>query len=113
MDELEEKYGEIFSGILNNITYDLQKNNRKYIKNLDECGKIIDKYPNVRLVCEDNQPVALNIEEVKALINYYQYYENREIMQDKKLIYAGIRCAYMILKNAELLRENISFDDIL
>lgn len=113
MDELEEKYGEIFSAILNNINYDLQKNNHKYISNIDKCVKIVDKYPNVRLVCEDNTPVALNVEEVKALITYYQCYKNRETMQDKKLVYVGFKCAYTVFKNAGLLREDINLDDIL
>ena len=46
-----------------------------------------------------SEKVTQLIEEVKALIDYHQCYENRETMQDKKLIYAGEPYFYLRVLN--------------
>ena len=105
MDDLAEKYGDLYSEIINKVGYDLQTNNKKYRRNINKCVEIMDKYPNVRKVCEDKIAVELTKDEVKALIKYIECDDNKETMKGKKLLYMGGRIAYTLMKNADLIKD--------
>ena len=108
-----DKYDGHFYEYLSHVDFEFDKLIPEYGALSDQEERLLDKFPTLRKVVDDREENILSIDEVKALIDYHQCYENRETMQDKKLIYAGFRCAYVVFKNAELLREDISLDDIL
>ena len=101
LDIFESLYGEI----INEISSNLYKNNKEYKDKVQKCAEIVDKYPNVRAVCEDKQAIALSIEEVKGLIQYLDSFEDRLEMKSKLLFYTGAKYFYLLMKNMDLLKE--------
>lgn len=101
LDIFESLYGEI----INEISSNLFENNKEYKDKFQKCSDIVDEYPNVRVVCEDKKAIALNVEEVKGLIQYLNSFEDREEMKSKLLFYTGAKYFYILMKNMDLLKE--------
>lgn len=106
----DQKCEENYWYIVNFVTSHLMKNNEDYKNSTYRCSDIIDKYPNLGTVLEDNIPVALSEEEVSALIEYINESSNRNILESKQLLYAGSRSTCFLLKKMGLLKENNESD---
>lgn len=100
LDNLEEAYYDI----LNDIHYELNTTNKKYQDNVEKLCEIVEKYPGVKSICEDQKAVALDIEEAKKLIEYLECQDNLYDMKNQKLLYRGAKYLYVFLKNADLLK---------
>lgn len=104
--ECEENYWDI----VNFVTSYLMGTNVEYKKSAYRCSDIIDKYPNLKLVLEDDTPVDLSKDEVSGLIEYLTSSSDRNTLEKKQLICAGCRSTYFLLKKIGLLKENNESD---
>lgn len=105
---VESQYELLFWEILNKETRHLYKNSKEYINISHRCVDILNKYPNVQLVLEEEKPIILTEEEMTALIEYKQLDKERYILEEKQMLYAGSRNAYYILKKIGLLKDEES-----
>lgn len=99
--ECEENYWDI----VNFVSSYLMGTNKKYKDSAYKCSDIIDKYPNLKKVLEDDTPVALTKKEVSGLIEYITSSSDRNTLEKKQLVCAGCRSAYFLLKKMGLLKE--------
>lgn len=101
LDNLEE----VYDYIVNDIHYELNTTNKQYQKNMNKLCKISEKYPNIESVCEDQQVVALDVKEVKKLVEYLECKDNLYRMKSQRLLWYGAKYSYEILKKIGLLKE--------
>ena len=104
MKDFNDNFEEFYEELLKQITTDLLQNDYNYQNSVEKTIKIIEEYPNVKKVCEDEKAVALNIDETNALIQYMTCYEYRNTLQNQKLLLLGGQYAYLILKKLDLLK---------
>lgn len=104
--ECEENYWDI----VNFVSSYLMRTNKEYKDSACKCSDIIDEYPNLQKVLEDNIPVALTKEEVSGLIEYISNALERNTLEKKQLVCAGCRSTYFLLKKIGLLKENNASD---
>lgn len=104
--ECEENYWDI----VNFVTSHLMKTSKEYKNSAYRCSDIIEEYPNLKTVLEDDTPVALSKKEVSGLIEYIKKSSDRNTLEKKQLICAGCRSTYFLLKKMGLLKENNESD---
>lgn len=99
--ECEENYWDI----VNFVSSYLMRTNKEYKDSAYKCSDIIDEYPNLKKVLEDDMPVALTKKEVSGLIDYISNASDRNTLEKKQLVCAGCRSTYFLLKKMGLLKE--------
>lgn len=107
---LEQECDENYWDIVNFITGYLMKTNDSYKESANVCCDIVEKYPKLKQVLEDDIPVSLSEEEVSNLIEYIHRYSDRNTMERKQLLCAGCRSNYFILKKLGLLKKKNESD---
>lgn len=106
----EQECEETFWDLVSNETTDLMKTDREYKKSISRCADIIDEFPNLKLVLEDNTPVALSQKEVTNLIEFLTKSSERNIEEKKQLCIASSRNTFFILQKMRLLKDNNESD---
>lgn len=104
--ECEENYWDI----VNFVTSHLMKTNEDYKNSAHRCSDIIEEYPNLKKVLEDDTPVTLSKKEVSGLIEYIKKSSDRNTLEKKQMICAGCKSTYFLLKKIGLLKENNESD---
>ena len=106
MDEIRlyDINSEEFSELIDSAKVSL-KDNEKYKKLKNEIQKIMDKFPNLQLLLEDNLIKNLNEIECKMLQKIISLYNEISILEEQKIFFLGARENYFYLKNLNLLKE--------
>ena len=106
MDEIRlyDINSEEFSELIDSAKVSL-KDDEKYKKLKNEIQKIMDKFPNLHLLLEDNLIKNLNETECKMLQKIISLYTEISILEEQKIFFLGARENYFYLKNLNLLKE--------
>lgn len=106
MDEIRlyDINSEEFSELIDSAKVSL-KDDEKYKKLKNEIQKIMDKFPNLQLLLEDNLIKNLNEIECKMLQKIISLYNEISILEEQKIFFLGARENYFYLKNLNLLKE--------
>lgn len=82
----------------------LKRNNLEY-KNLhDKFHKIMNDYPNLRLILEEDEELELNKEESKMLQKLNTLYMQMCDFEEREIFFLGAREAYYYFKNIGILK---------
>ena len=100
-----EPFNDSFTQVKSDILVGLKNTNKEYLKLLDEKEKILDKYPNLRSVYEDQEAGQLTEEETRELIKIIDLYFDKNAIEDQAIYLKGIESGYLIFKKMGLIKD--------
>lgn len=96
-----DSFGEVKSDILVNLL----KEDKKYQDFFKEKEKILDTYPKLRDLIENEEFAELSKEEVKGIYEIERLWLDVKGIQDEELFLKGIQCGYLIFKKIGLIKD--------
>ena len=84
---------------------ELKYNNLEYKKLTDKVSEIMENYPNVLALIEDNEVNSLNEEECKMLQKLIRLNTKMTTYEDREIFFLGARENYFYFKNMNLIKE--------
>ena len=83
---------------------ELKHKNLEYKKLSDKVSEIMENYPNILALIEDNEVENLNKEECKKLQKLLSLYSRMMDYEDREIFFLGARENYFYFKNLEILK---------
>lgn len=93
-----------FSELINTARVEL-KSNSEYKELQNKVSEIMEEYPNLQLIFEDNKVMNLNEKECKMLQKLVSLYLQMSDYEDRKIFFLGARENYFYFKNLGLIKE--------
>lgn len=84
---------------------ELKYKNLEYKKLTEKTSEIMDNYPNVLALIEDNKVSSLNEEECKMLQKLIRLNMKMTTYEDREIFFLGARENYHYFKNMNLIKE--------
>ena len=81
------------------------KNNSEYKELQNKVSEIMEEYPNLQLLFEDDKVMNLNANECKMLQKLVSLYLQMSDYEDRKIFFLGARENYFYFKNLGLIKE--------
>ena len=94
-----------FNELIDTARVELKNNNSEYKKLRNKVNKIMDNFPNLQLLLEDNKVMKLNEEECKELQELVSLYLQMSQYEDRKIFFLGARENYFYFKNLGIIKE--------
>ena len=94
-----------FSELIDSARIELKSKNLEYKKLSKEVYEIMDRFPNLQLLLEDNKIMNLNEEECKMLQKIVSLYMQMSNFEEQKIFFLGARENYFYFKNMNLIKE--------
>lgn len=93
-----------FSELIDTARVEL-KSNSEYKELQNKASKIMEEYPNLQLLFEDDKVMNLNATECKMLQKLVSLYLQMSDYEDRKIFFLGARENYFYFKNLGLIKE--------
>ncbi len=93
-----------FSELIDTARVEL-KNNSDYNKLQNKVSEIMEMYPNLQLLFEDDKVMNLNEKKCKMLQKLVSFYLQMSDYEDRKIFFLGARENYFYFKNLGLIKE--------
>lgn len=93
-----------FSELIDTARVEL-KSNSEYKELQNKVSKIMEEYPNLQLLFEDDKVMNLNENECKMLQQLVSLYLQMSNYEDRKIFFLGARENYFYFKNLGLIKE--------
>ena len=93
-----------FSELIDTARVEL-KNNSEYKKLENKVSNIMEEYPNLQLLFEDDKVMNLNEKECKMLQKLVSLYLQMSNYEDRKIFFLGARENYFYFNNLGLIKE--------
>ena len=93
-----------FSELIDTARIEL-KNNSEYKELQNKVSEIMEEYPNLQLLFEDDKVMNLNEKECKMLQQLVSLYLQMSDFEDRKIFFLGARENYFYFKNLGLIKE--------
>ena len=93
-----------FSELIDTARVEL-KNNSEYKELQNKVNNIMEEYPNLQLLFEDDKVMNLNANECKMLQKLVSLYLQMSDYEDRKIFFLGARENYFYFKNLGLIKE--------
>ncbi len=100
---IETYFEDYFGEFISDIFVNLQKKNSRYKNITSEKEKILNEFPKLRKLIEDDECMALSEEEVSALSKVLCLLDDKKMIQEKELFLRGIREAYYFFKRTKII----------
>ena len=84
---------------------ELKHKNSDYKKLVDKVSEIMENYPNVLALIEDNEVNSLNEEECQILQKLIRLNMKMTTYEDREIFFLGARENYYYFKNMNLIKE--------
>ena len=84
---------------------ELKHKNLEYKKLTNKVSKIMENYPNVLALIEDNEVDSLNEEECKILQKLIRLNMKMTTYEDREIFFFGARENYYYFRNMNLIKE--------
>ena len=81
------------------------KSNPEYKELQNKVSEIMEEYPNLQLIFEDDKFMNLNEKECKMLQQLVSLYLQMSNYEDRKIFFLGARENYFYFKNLGLIKE--------
>ena len=81
------------------------KNNSEYKELQNKVSEIMEMYPNLQLLFEDDKVMNLNEKECKMLEKLVSLHLQMSDYEDRKIFFLGARENYFYFKNLGLIKE--------
>ena len=93
-----------FSELIDSARVEL-KTNLEYKELQSKVSNIMEEYPNLQLLFEDDKVMNLNENECKMLQKLVSLYLQMSDYEDRKIFFLGARENYFYFKNLGLIKE--------
>ena len=93
-----------FSELIDTARVEL-KSNSEYKELQNKVSKIMEEYPNLQLLFEDDKVMNLNEKECKMLQKLVSLHLQMSDYEDRKIFFLGARENYFYFKNLGLIKE--------
>lgn len=94
-----------FSELIDTARVELKRNNSEYKELQNKVNKIMESYPNLQLLFEDNRVMSLNEEECKMLQKLVSLHLQISEYEDRKIFFLGARENYFYFKNLGIIKD--------
>ena len=94
-----------FSELIDTARVELKRNNSEYKDLQNKVNKIMELYPNLQLLFEDDRVMSLNEEECKMLQKIVSLHLQMSEYEDRKIFFLGARENYFYFKNLGIIKE--------
>ena len=93
-----------FSELIDAARVELKNNNPEYKELQNKVSEIMEMYPNLQLLFEDDKAMNLNEEECKMLQKLVSLYLQMSDYEDRKIFFLGARENYFYFKNLGIIK---------
>ena len=94
-----------FSELIDTARMELKNSNSDYTELQNKVNEIMEKYPNLQLLFEDDKVMNLNEEECKMLQKLVSLYLQMSDYEDRKIFFLGARENYFYFKNLGIIKD--------
>ena len=94
-----------FNELLDTARIELKNDDLEYQDLENQVNEIIDKYPRIHSLFENDEVSNLNEEECKMLQNLISLYLQMSNFEERKIFFLGARENYFYFKNMNLIKE--------
>ena len=94
-----------FSELIDTARVELKRNNSEYKELQNKVNKIMESYPNLQLLFEDDRVMSLNEEECKMLQKLVSLHLQMSEYEDRKIFFLGARENYFYFKNLGIIKD--------
>lgn len=94
-----------FNELLDLARIELKNNDLEYQDLENQVNEIINKYPRIHSLFENDEVTNLNEEECKMLQNLISLYLQMSNFEERKIFFLGARENYFYFKNMNLIKE--------
>ena len=94
-----------FNDLIDTARVELKRNNSEYKELQNKVNKIMESYPNLQLLFEDDRVMSLNEEECKMLKKLVSLHLQISEYEDRKIFFLGARENYFYFKNLGIIKE--------
>ena len=100
----ELTYSIEFRELIDAARVELKNNNSEYKELKNKVSEIMEIYPNLQLLFEDDKVMNLNEEECKMLQKLVSLYLQMSDYEDRKIFFLGARENYFYFKNLGIIK---------
>ena len=94
-----------FNELLDTARIELKNDDLEYQDLENQVNEIMDKYPRIHSLFENDEVQNLNEEECKMLQNLISLYLKMSSFEERKIFFLGARENYFYFKNMNLIKE--------
>lgn len=94
-----------FSELIDTARVELKNNNSDYKELQNKVNKIMESYPNLQLLFENDRVMSLNEEECKMLQKLVSLHLQISEYEDRKIFFLGARENYFYFKNLGIIKD--------
>ena len=94
-----------FNDLIDTARVELKRNNSEYKELQNKVNTIMESYPNLQLLFEDDRVMSLNEEECKMLQKLVSLHLQMSEYEDRKIFFLGARENYFYFKNLGIIKE--------
>lgn len=94
-----------FEEFTSHVSIDLEKKDKDYKKVVQRNKDILNKYPKIRDLFENNNPQVFNEEESLAIAEYYDNSVELRFKEYEEVFYKGFREAYYFFERGNMIKE--------
>ena len=94
-----------FSELIDTARVELKRNNSEYKELQNKVNKIMESYPKLQLLFEDDRVMRLNEEECKMLQKLVSLHLQISEYEDRKIFFLGARENYFYFKNLGIIKD--------
>lgn len=94
-----------FNDLIDTARVELKRNNSEYKELQNKVNKIMESYPNLQLLFEDDRVMSLNEQECKMLQKLVSLHLQMSEYEDRKIFFLGARENYFYFKNLGIIKE--------
>lgn len=94
-----------FNEMISDTKVALGNKNTTYKKLLNKVKNIMDNYPNLQMIMEDDKDISLTKSDCKMLQKLFNLQIEIQALEEQEIFFLGGREAYYYFKNIEILKE--------
>ena len=94
-----------FNEMISDTKVALRNKNTTYKKLLNKVENIMDNYPNLQMIMEDDKDISLTKSDCKMLQKLFNLQIEIQALEEQEIFFLGGREAYYYFKNIEILKE--------
>ena len=94
-----------FNELFDTARIELKNDDLEYQDLENQVNEIMDKYPRIHSLFENDEVTNLNEEECKMLQNLISLYLKMSSFEESKIFFLGARENYIYFKNMNLIKE--------
>lgn len=94
-----------FNDLIDTARVELKRNNSEYKELQNKVNKIMESYPNLQLLFEDDRVMSLKEEECKMLQKLVSLHLQISEYEDRKIFFLGARENYFYFKNLGIIKD--------